>query len=83
MRKNHFEEWLASTFICSSARLSSLLARKWSKEFSEKIKEEGKKDNNYKQAMEQEAMAGEPAPKDQKAKDMRIENGLVYRRNLL
>ena len=49
----------------------------------ERIKEEGKKDNNYKQAMEQEAMAEEPAPKDQKAKEIRIENGLMLRRNLL
>jgi len=78
LRKNHFEERLASTFICSSARLSSLPARNWSKEFLEKIKKEGKKDNNYKQAM-----AGEPAPKDQKAKKIRIENDLLFRRNLL
>jgi len=33
--------------------------------------------------MEQEAMAGEPAPKDQKAKEIRIENDLMFRRNLL
>ena len=33
--------------------------------------------------MEQEAMAEEPAPKDQKAKEIRIENGLMLRRNLL
>ena len=55
-----------------------LPARKWSKEFLEKIKEEGKKDNNYK-----EAMAGKPVPKDQKAKEIRIKNDLVFRRNLL
>ena len=78
LKKNHFEERLASTFICSSARLSLLPARKWSKEFLEKIKEEGKKENNYK-----EAMAGKPVPKDQKAKEIRIKNDLVFRRNLL
>jgi len=83
LRKNHFEERLASTFTCSSARLSSLPTRKWSKEFLEKVKEEGKKDKNYKQAMKQEAVAGEPAPKDQKVKEIRIEDGLVYRRNHL
>jgi len=33
--------------------------------------------------MEQEAMAEEPAPKDQKAKEIRIENSLMLRRNLL
>jgi len=83
LRKNHYEERLASTFICSSARLSSLPARKWSKEFLGKVKQEGKKDNNYKQAMEQDAVAGEPAPKDQKVKEIRIKDGLAYRTNLL
>jgi len=83
LRKNHFEERLASTFIFLSALLSSLPARKWSKEFLEKVKEEGKKDNNYEQAIKQEATAGKPAPKDQKVKEIRIEGGLVYQRNLL
>jgi len=83
LKKNHFEEHLASTFICSSARLSSLPTRKWSKEFLEKVKEEGKKDNNYEQAIKQEAMAGELAPKDQKVKEITIEGGLVYQKNLL
>jgi len=83
LKKNHFKERLASTFICSSARLSSLPTRKWLKEFLEKVKEEGKKDNNYEQAIKQEAIAGEPAPKDQKVKEIRIEGGLVYRKNLL
>jgi len=83
LRKNHFEECLASTFTCSSARLSSLPTRKWSKEFLEKVKEEGKKDSNYEQAIKQEAMAGEPALKNQKVKEIRIEGGLVYRKNLL
>ena len=83
LRKNHFEERLASTFICSSARLLLLPIRKWCKEFLGKVKEEGKKDNNYEQAMKQEAVAGEPIPKDQKVKEIRIEDALVYRRNLL
>jgi len=83
LKRNHFEERLASTFNCSSAQLSSLPTRKWSKEFLEKVKEEGKKDNNYEQAIKQEAMAGEPAPKDQKDKEIRIKGGLVYRKNLL
>jgi len=36
----------------------------------EKVKEEGKKNNNYEQAIKQEAVAGEPAPKDQKVKEI-------------
>jgi len=83
LRKNHFEERLASTFICPTARLSSLPTRKWSKKFLEKVKEEGKKDNNYEQAIKQEAMAEKRVPKDQKVKEIRIEGGLVKRRNLL
>ena len=83
LRKNHFKECLASTFICSTARLSSLPTRKWSKKFPEKVKEEGKKDNNYEQPIKQEAMAEKRVPKDQKVKQIRIEGGLVYRRNLL
>jgi len=33
--------------------------------------------------MKQEAVAGELAPKDQKVKEIRIKDGLIYRRNLL
>jgi len=35
------------SFICSSARLLSLLAKKWSKEFGEEVREYGRKDLAY------------------------------------
>jgi len=35
--KNHFEEWLTHSFICSSARMLSLPVRKWSKEFLTRV----------------------------------------------
>jgi len=46
--KNHFEEWLTYSFICSLSRLASLPARKWSKEFLMNVREEGKKDEAFK-----------------------------------
>jgi len=42
--KNHFEERLTCSFICSSARLASLPTRKWSEEFLMKVREEGKEE---------------------------------------
>ena len=61
--KNHFEERLSCSFICSLARLASLPARKWLKEFLAKIEEEGKKDEAYQKA-KKEAVLEEAAPKD-------------------
>ena len=40
------------SFICSSARLASLPARKWRKEFLAKVREEGEKDEEYRRTME-------------------------------
>jgi len=62
--KNHFEERLTRSFICSSARLTSLPKRKWTKEFLASIREEGKKDEAYEEAKKQEAVADELLPKD-------------------
>jgi len=53
-------------FICSSARLASLLERRWAKEFLASVREEGKKDEAYEQARKQEAATEDPSPKDQK-----------------
>jgi len=80
--KNHFEEWLSRTFICSSARMALLLERKWWDEFLAKVKEEGKKDEAYAQAMK-EVVIEELSPKDRKVKELREEKELLYRRNLL
>jgi len=42
--KNNFENRLTRSFVCSSAQLSSLPERKWTKEFLADVREEGKKD---------------------------------------
>jgi len=81
--KNHFKERLSRTFVCSSARIASLLERKWSEEFLARVKEEGKKDEAYAQAMKQEAVTEELSPKARKIKELRKENELLYRRNQL
>ena len=81
--KNHFEEWLTRLFICSSARLASLPERRWTEEFLENVREEGKKDVAYEQAREQEAATEDPSPKDRKVRELSCENDLLYRRNLL
>jgi len=64
--KNHFEERLASTFICLSAWLALLPSRKWSNKFQTVVKEKGKEDPDYQQAwnrVEKEVVLGNPAPK--------------------
>jgi len=76
LRKNHFEERLTRSFICSSARILSLPARKWSKEFLTKVKEKGKKDDAYERAKKQEAVAAELTLKDPKVKELSYENDL-------
>jgi len=81
--KNHFEEWLTHSFICFSARILSLPARKWSKEFLTRVREEGKKDDAYKRAKKQEAAAEQRVPKDRKVKELSYENNLLYQWNLL
>jgi len=81
--KIHFEERLARSLICSSARMTSLPARKWSEEFLAKASEEGKNDEAYEQAKKQEAVTEELSPKDRKVKELSCENNLLYRRNLL
>jgi len=55
--KNHFEEQLTRSFICSSARLASLLERKWTEEFLTNVREEGKTDKAYEQARKQDVAA--------------------------
>jgi len=81
--KNHFEERLIQSFICSSARLASLPESRWTEEFLAKVREEGKKEEAYEQAKEQEAVTRNPSPKDQKTRKWNWENGLLYRWNLL
>jgi len=81
--KNHFEERLTRSFICSSARLTSLPARKWAEEFLADVRKEGKKEEAYEQAKKQEVVADKPPSKDRKVKELGNENGVLYRKNLL
>jgi len=62
--KNHFEERLIRSFICSSARLASFPERRWAEEFLASVREEGKKDEVYEQARKQEAATEDTSPKD-------------------
>jgi len=84
--KNHFEERLASAFICSSVRRASLQARKWNEEFITQLREEVKTDKEYQQVRrEQEAAWAEPVPKDRKVKEgiWEICEELLYRKGML
>jgi len=81
--KSHFEERLTRSFIASSARLASLPERRWTEEFLAKVKEEGRKDEAYEQAREQEVATGEMSPKDRKVRELSCEKDILYRRNLL
>jgi len=40
-------------FVCSSDLLGSLLARRWSKEFEEQVKEAGERDREYQQTLKE------------------------------
>jgi len=71
------------SFICSSARLSSVPERRWTEGFLAKVREEGRKDEAYEQAKKQEAAMKDPSPKDRKAKELNYEDDLLYRWNLL
>jgi len=81
--KNNLQDRLTRSFVCSSAWLSSLLERKWTKEFLADIREEGKKDEAYEQARKQETATEEPSPKDRRVQELSCEDNLQYRRNLL
>ena len=81
--KNHLEERLGRSFICSSARMVSLPARRWSEDFLTDVREEGRKDKVYEQAKKQAVATEEPLPKDRTVKELSLENGVLYRRNLL
>jgi len=72
------------SFICSSARLASLPARKWNEGFLQKVREERSKDAAY-QKGKQEAVLEELVPEDRKVKEQMVElrDGLLYQRNLL
>jgi len=78
--KNHFEERLTRSFICSSARVASLPERRWTEEFLASIREEGKKDEAYEQARKPEAATEDLSPKDPKVKEVSCENNLLYKR---
>ena len=55
LRNNHFAEpdRQQRTFVCSSARLRSLAARRWNPDFTEEIKKAAKNDADYQQAAKQ------------------------------
>jgi len=83
LQVNHFAERQGRSFICSSARLTSLPTRKWAEAFLGKVRKEGRKDDAYEQARKQEAAAEELPPKDRKATEIRNEDDLLYLGNLL
>jgi len=73
LQKNHFAAAVSRkelVFVCSSAPLGSLPARKWVKEFEEMVKEVGKKDEEYRQTREElEAVRKESALNGRKAEE--------------
>jgi len=85
LQESHFAEpnRQGQSFICSSARLASLPSRKWSEDFLAKVREEGKKDEAYKQARKQEVAVDELSSKDRKVGEMEYKDDLLYRGNLL
>jgi len=85
LRNDHFTEpdRQQRTFVCSSARLRSLPARRWNPDFTEEIRKAAKNDPDYQQVAKQEAEADKLSPKTRKDKEIRYNDGLLYRKNLL
>jgi len=81
--QENLDERRGISFICSSARLASLQQRKWTEEFLANVRKEGKKDEAYEQAKEQEAAAEKPSPKDRKVQELSCKDNLLYLQNLL
>ena len=81
--KNRFEERLSRTFMVSSARLASIPARKWAKEFQEKVEEEARRDEEYQQGWEAAVQERSPENETTKGKKLEITEGLLYQRENL
>ena len=60
--------------MCSSARLESLLARRWSKEFEEQVKEAGKRDGEYQQTWKELEVVRTESVSD----DRKVERGSCW-----
>ena len=78
LRENHFAEpdRQKRTFICSSARLASLPARKWAEAFVTSIKEQSRKDSEYQRAWK--TAREDPAPSS-----LEVKEELLYRKGRL
>jgi len=85
LRNDHFAEPDSEqrTFVCSSARLRLLPARRWNPDFIEEIKKTPKNDRDYQQEAKQEAEAEELSPENRKVREIRYNDGLLYRKSLL
>jgi len=88
LQRNHLAEQQGYSFICSSARRTSLVPRKWNEKFREEIREASKGDPAYRQAweqMEKDMVWEKAASKSRKAteKILSIEEDLLYRKNRL
>jgi len=75
--------WSGITYVIGTTRLASIPTRKWCEEFLKRVREEGKKNEDYEWAWKEEVVPEEQAPKDRKIKDLRNMDGLLYLRNLL
>jgi len=87
LQKNHVADRQGHSLICSSARLASLPAKKWRKEFVQRIQETGEEDPAYRQAWkvveeeQEEAALSENQLLDQKARSkdsLEIRDELLY-----
>jgi len=81
--KESLNERRSTTFICSSARITSLPTRKWNEGFLKKVQKEGRKDASYQEAME--AILKEERCMDRKAGNETLEakDKLLYRKGML
>jgi len=75
------------SFICSSARLSSVPTRKWTPAFLEEVREAANKDPQYQEVRKKkEAVLAEAAPEAREGKEndgIELQDHLLYRKKKL
>jgi len=84
LKKSHFDERLTHSFVCSSARLASLPARKWNPDFLEEVRKAARGDPAYQQGRK-EATTKELMPTERKEGkgNLELKDDLLYRKSML
>jgi len=82
LKKNQFKERLTRSLIVSAARMLSLPERRWNLNFVKEVRRAAAEDPVYQQA-EKERVLGAQEDRTVEEGTLRIQDGMIYRRNKL